>query len=66
MSDDYECNRPVCYPLSLPDRIDSGVGDYGSANFQLSHLGCNYAKNQYSVDQFKEWLRFATEGTFEE
>jgi hypothetical protein len=49
-----------------PDRIDSGNGDYGPANFQLSHLGCNYAKNRYSVDQFKEWLRFAIEATFEE
>jgi hypothetical protein len=43
-----------------PDRIDSQIGEYGPENFQLSHLGCNYAKNRYTEDQFKEWLRMAS------
>ncbi len=45
-----------------PDRIDSGMGDYGPKNFQLAHLGCNLGKNSASVAQFAEWLRVASEG----
>jgi hypothetical protein len=39
-----------------PDRIDSNLGSYESANFQLSHFACNLGKNNATVEQFKEWL----------
>jgi hypothetical protein len=39
-----------------PDRIDSGLGEYGPKNFQLSHLACNWAKNNATTEQFNEWL----------
>jgi hypothetical protein len=43
-----------------PDRIDSKNGDYGPDNFQLVHLACNLAKNQFTVAEFKEWLTLAS------
>jgi hypothetical protein len=39
-----------------PDRIDSLVGDYGPANFQIAHLACNLAKNSSSSTHFDEWI----------
>jgi hypothetical protein len=39
-----------------PDRIDSGNGSYDDANLQVAHLACNWAKNQYGADAFKDWL----------
>lgn len=42
-----------------PDRIDSKLGDYGPANFQLAHLACNLGKNNASEAQFHEWLEIA-------
>jgi hypothetical protein len=44
-----------------PDRIDSKSGSYGPENFQLAHLGCNLAKNNVTEEQFREWLRTASE-----
>jgi hypothetical protein len=39
-----------------PDRIDSAIGSYGPENFQLTHLACNLAKSNATVEQFEEWL----------
>jgi hypothetical protein len=49
-----------------PDRIDSQNGDYGPGNFQLVHLACNLAKNQFSVAEFREWLALASASTVAE
>lgn len=38
------------------DRIDSGNIAYDDANTQLTHLACNYAKNQWGFDAFEDWL----------
>jgi hypothetical protein len=46
-----------------PDRIDSKVGDYGPANFQLVHLACNLGKNNATEAQFDEWLQIVTSAT---
>jgi len=42
-----------------PDRIDSKLTSYGPENFQISHLGCNLAKNKFSIVEFQEWLQVA-------
>lgn len=39
------------------DRIDSTNGAYDDSNIQITHLACNWAKNQYGADAFFEWLR---------
>jgi hypothetical protein len=39
-----------------PDRVDSGIGDYGTENLRLAHLACNLGKNASSVAEFSEWL----------
>lgn len=39
-----------------PDRMDSKLGDYGPANFQLVHLACNLGKNNATETEFAEWL----------
>jgi hypothetical protein len=46
-----------------PDRIDSKLGDYGPANFQLAHLACNLGKNSATEAQFHEWLEIAKAAT---
>ena len=38
------------------DRIDSGNGAYDEGNVQITHLACNWAKNQYGVEEFEDWL----------
>lgn len=38
------------------DRIDSANGAYDDTNVHITHLACNLAKNQYSLDEFAEWL----------
>ncbi len=38
------------------DRIDSANGAYDSTNVQVTHLACNWAKNQYGADDFADWL----------
>jgi hypothetical protein len=41
-------------------RIDSTNSSYGEENGHITHLGCNLAKNQYSVDKFEDWLAIIT------
>ena len=38
------------------DRVDSDNGSYGAENVQVTHLACNWAKNQHGSAQFMEWL----------
>jgi hypothetical protein len=38
------------------DRIDSSNGAYSEDNVQITHLACNWAKNQYGTSHFEEWL----------
>jgi hypothetical protein len=60
------CQRPIPMPVlpgllqPSPDRIDSTRGDYRGENLHITHLGCNYAKNKFGVDEFEEWLSVAT------
>ncbi|WP_419804086.1 hypothetical protein [Terriglobus sp.] len=42
------------------DRKDSSLGDYGPDNYQLVHLGCNFAKNNATEEQFRNWLEIAS------
>lgn len=39
-----------------PDRIDSTDNAYSEANTQITHLGCNLAKNKVSLADFEDWL----------
>lgn len=39
------------------DRIDSGNGAYNETNVQITHLACNWAKNQYGLVDYVEWLQ---------
>lgn len=39
------------------DRIDSAVPAYDAKNVQITHLGCNLAKNDVTLGEFQEWLR---------
>jgi hypothetical protein len=39
-----------------PDRIDSTDIAYSEANTQITHLGCNLAKNKVSLADFEDWL----------
>lgn len=41
---------------SSADRIDSANGAYDDTNVWITHLACNWAKNQYGVEQFEDWL----------
>jgi hypothetical protein len=60
------CQRPIPMPprpglLQLsPDRKDSKNTNYKKDNLHLTHLGCNLAKNQYTIDEFEEWLEVIT------
>jgi hypothetical protein len=60
------CQRPIPMPAAKgllqpsPDRIDSTRGDYRQENVHIAHLGCNYAKNKYSVDDFEDWLQLVS------
>lgn len=62
------CQRPIPMPAVLgllqpsPDRIDSTKVDYRSENVHITHLGCNYAKNKFSVDAFEDWLEVVSGG----
>ncbi len=49
-----------------PDRIDSLNTAYGSDNVHITHLGCNYAKNKFGVDDFEEWLEVVSGGILQE
>jgi hypothetical protein len=48
------------------DRIDSQIGEYGPDNFQLVHLACNLAKNQFTTKEFTDWLTIASAATLDE
>jgi len=39
-----------------PDRIDSQDVAYSDANTQITHLGCNLAKNKVTLAEFEDWL----------
>ena len=60
------CQRPILMPPATgllqpsPDRIDSNNPSYRADNVHITHLGCNYAKNKYTTDQFEEWLEIIT------
>lgn len=53
-------DKPMLQPSA--DRIDSANGAYDDANVQITHLACNLAKNQYSVEEFEEWLSVVRDG----
>jgi hypothetical protein len=38
------------------DRVDSDNGAYNDGNLQVTHLACNWAKNQYGAEAFADWL----------
>ncbi len=38
------------------DRIESLNGAYDENNVQITHMGCNLAKNKYGFEQFEDWL----------
>lgn len=60
------CQRPIPMPphpgllQPSPDRIDSKNTAYTKENVHITHLGCNYAKNQYTTDEFEDWLAIIT------
>jgi hypothetical protein len=60
------CQRPIPMPpqpgllQASADRIDSTNSSYGKENVHITHLGCNLAKNQYSIDEFEDWLAIIT------
>jgi hypothetical protein len=60
------CQRPIPMPPQpgllqpSPDRIDSKNVSYAQDNVHITHLGCNYAKNQYGTDDFEDWLAIIT------
>jgi hypothetical protein len=39
-----------------PDRIDSSRPWYDEQNLQITHRACNWAKNEFTTQQFLEWL----------
>jgi hypothetical protein len=56
------CQRSIAMPKSPGllqpsiDRIDSTKVDYRKENVHITHLGCNYAKNKFTIDEFEDWL----------
>jgi hypothetical protein len=58
----FLCNGPLATKSSnsllqpSPDRINSQDPAYSKANTCITHLGCNLAKNQWSVAEFEDWL----------
>lgn len=38
------------------DRIDSANPSYDALNVQITHLGCNYAKNKFGMTDVQDWL----------
>lgn len=62
------CQRPIAMPkrpgLLQPsiDRIDSTKIDYRTENVHITHLGCNYAKNKFTIDEFEDWLEVISGG----
>ena len=55
------CGGPLIQTISKmlqpsADRIDSSNIAYDDANTQITHLACNLAKNEWGLDEFKDWL----------
>jgi hypothetical protein len=44
------------------DRIDSEVPSYDARNVHITHLGCNLAKNDVSLQDFDAWLQVVRAG----
>ena len=44
------------------DRIDSQMPSYDATNVQITHLGCNLAKNDVPMAEFSEWLAVVRKG----
>jgi len=38
------------------DRIDSTNGAYNDANVWITHLACNWAKNEHGRPEFEDWI----------
>ncbi len=38
------------------DRIQSDEPSYAKENIQITHLACNWAKNQYGFEEYSEWV----------
>jgi hypothetical protein len=49
-----QASNPLLQPS--PDRVDSSNPNYDEHNLVITHLGCNLAKNKYSVTQFEQWM----------
>src|ERR1039457_5238130 len=60
------CQRSIPMPpepgllQSSADRINSTNSSYSKENVHITPLGCNLAKNQYSMDEFEAWLAIIT------
>jgi hypothetical protein len=58
----FLCNGPLVTKSSnyllqaSPDRINSQDPSYSKANTCIAHLGCNLAKNKFTVAEFEDWL----------
>jgi hypothetical protein len=58
----FLCQRPLLpgtqnYLLQAsPDRTDSQDAGYIKENTQITHLGCNLAKNKVTLAEFEDWL----------
>jgi hypothetical protein len=58
----FLCNGPLVTKSSnsllqaSPDRINSQDSAYSKTNTCITHLGCNLAKNKWSVAEFEDWL----------
>lgn len=56
------CDRPISLKPAnrllqmSPDRIDSSAKTYEAGNLHLTHLGCNLAKSDASMGEWKEFL----------
>lgn len=48
-----------------PDRIVSSNQSYGADNLQITHLACNLAKNDGTVEDFEEWLELISDDATE-
>jgi len=54
------CQRHIPVPPTAPllqpspDRKDSNNPSYTKENLHITHLGCNYAKNKFTTDEFEE------------
>lgn len=60
------CQRPIPMPAQpgllqpSPDRIDSKNPSYTAENVHITRLGCKVAKNEWTRDDFEDWLTTVT------